>query len=384
MDKKKILFITPSLCQGGIEHSQIIMLQLLDKARYDMTLFLYRDDVTLLPMVPKEVTVIMNNDKSHYFRRPKAVLLSIMAKVYGWLGFGKKHSEYSESLREYIHDQKTRQPAKDYFHDTSFDVVVSNAIGICTEMALHVNARRHIVWYRASVDMHHDMLKRVFPLYDAIIAVSAGVKEMLCRAYPEMENNITVIEDFVDGQAVIEKSKLESVFPAKHFKGKMICSCGRFTAEKGFDMAIEAARILQQRGMDFVWYFIGDGSDRAELEKKIDDLGLTEKIVITGFMDNPFPLMKQCDIYVQPSYEEAFGRTIKEALVLGKTVVSTATAGGKTILQNGKLGILTSIDANGLANGILDAAKLDICRYTMEMNNQEKVDYISALEYMFS
>ena len=149
-------------------------------------------------------------------------------------------------------------------------------------------------------------------------------------------------------------------------------------------MAVEAAHILRQRGMDFVWYFIGDGSDRNKLEEKINSLGLTERIVITGFMDNPFPLMSQCDIYVQPSYEEAFGRTIKEALVLGKTVVSTATAGGKAILQNGELGKLTSIDAKGLANGILEAAEQNVCKYTMEMNKREKEIYISALEKLFS
>ena len=55
MSKKKVLFITPSLCQGGIEHSLITMLKLIDKTKYDLTLFTYRKDMSLLPLVPKGV-----------------------------------------------------------------------------------------------------------------------------------------------------------------------------------------------------------------------------------------------------------------------------------------------------------------------------------------
>ena len=53
--KKKILFITPSLCQGGLEHSLITMLKLLDKNKYEMYLYTYREDLALLPLVPEYV-----------------------------------------------------------------------------------------------------------------------------------------------------------------------------------------------------------------------------------------------------------------------------------------------------------------------------------------
>ena len=83
---------------------------------------------------------------------------------------------------------------------------------------------------------------------------------------------------------------------------------------------------------------------------------LNGHIVITGFMQNPYPYIAGCDIYVQPSYEEAQPLAVMEAAVLGKAIVSTETVGGKTILENGGKGVLTPITAEGLAEGILRLA----------------------------
>jgi glycosyltransferase involved in cell wall biosynthesis len=383
MEKKKVLFITPSLCQGGIERSQIIMLQLLDKSKYDLTLFMYGSDMTLLPLVPSEVRVVIDKDKPHYFRRPKAILLNGATKLFRHIDQRKKADEYQERLRVYIHGQKARHPAEAFFRNEQFDVVVSNAIGICTEMALYIQARKYIVWYRASVDMHHSMLSKAFPQYDYIMAVSEGVKDMLSANYPEIKKKIIVLQDFIFANEILEKSK--EIYNITIKKDTCIlCSCGRFTREKGFDMAVEAAKLLKEKGFCFVWYFVGDGADRSKLEKQISILGLQEDIVITGFVDNPFPIMKQCDIYIQPSYEEAFGRTIKEALILGKKIVSTNTAGGREILGNNQYGLITTIDAQGLADGIMAVQSMELEAYTMNDNRKEMQRFIDALNRYLS
>lgn len=383
MDKKKVLFITPSLCQGGIERSQIIMLQMLDKCKYDLTLFLYGTDMTLLPLVPKEVCVVIDKEKPHYFRQPKAILLNAIGKLTKLIGFRKQQQKYQEKLRVYIHEQKVEHPAKDLFKGEEFDVVVSNAIGICTEMALHFRSKKYIVWYRASVDMHHEMLTRVLPQYNQIMAVSEGVKQMLSDNYPMIRYKITIINDFVSCKEVLEKAgqPCDISVPSDRI---VIAACGRFTGEKGFDLAIEAASILKNKGVEFIWYFIGDGTDRAKLEEQIAELGLNNEIVITGFVANPFPIMKQCDIYVQPSYEESFGRTIKEALILGKPVVSTNTAGAREILGDNEYGLITSIDAKGLADGIIAVRKKRLKIYTIEDNQKEKEEFMNTLEFYLS
>ena len=170
MKKRKVLFITPSLCQGGIEHFQISMLKMLDESKYDVTLFMYLDDVALLPLIPEYVKVIIDKDKTHYFRRPKAILLELKKRMCLVLGFKKKAELYSKQLREYVHTQKMMHPAKDIFGKEMFDVVVANVVGRGTEMALHIEAEKRYVFFHSSLDLHHDLMERLFPQYDGILA----------------------------------------------------------------------------------------------------------------------------------------------------------------------------------------------------------------------
>ena len=391
MKKRKVLFITPSLCQGGIEHSQITMLKLLDKEKYDITLFLYLEDVTLLPLVPDYVKVIIDRDKSHYYRKPKAIKYVLMKKICSIYGRKEQYVNYAEKLRVFIREERAKHPAKDVFSKERFDVVVSNAIGICTEMAQYISAEKRYVFFRSSVDLHHEMLERVFPKYDGIVAVSPGVKEMLQKSYPDVKEKIVLLENYVDSNRILTKSAEESEYKFdKGFGNLVIASCGRLSSEKGFDMAAEAAGILKQKGYLFTWYFVGDGQEREKVEEIISKKSLEKEIYITGYMNNPFPIMKNCDVYVQPSYEESYGRTIKEAMILGCPVVSTATVGGKLLVKHQENGILTEITPEALARGIIEMIEnpelQKKCReyYSLEQNEIEKQIFKTGLEKLLS
>ncbi|MBQ6117705.1 MAG: glycosyltransferase, partial [Clostridia bacterium] len=109
---------------------------------------------------------------------------------------------------------------------------------------------------------------------------------------------------------------------------------------------------LKNRGVSFLWLLIGDGAQREQIERLTREKKVADKIYITGFLKNPFPYMNACDIYVQPSYEDSQPLALLEAQILGKPLVSTETVGGKTILENGKKGVLTPFTAAGLADGI--------------------------------
>lgn len=382
MKKTKVLFITPSLCQGGIEHSLITMLNLLDKDKFDITLYLYSDDNVLLPLVPDYVKVIVDEDRNHYYRKPKAILFNIMKQI--------KREKYSNKLRIYIRQQRARHPMKDIFRKESFDVAVSYAVGICTEMIPYIFAKKKYVFFHSSVDLHHDMLKREFPKYDGIVAVSPGVLEMLQNAYSMVSDKILLLQNYVDADRVLQKALGQQNIINLEENTIKICSCGRLSSEKGFDMAVEAAAILREKGCVFIWYFVGDGAERNKLETLIKKYSLEENIVITGYVNNPFSLMKSCDIYVQPSYEESYGMTIKEAMILGIPVVSTSTVGGKTLIEDRKTGLLTGIDAISLADQILNMIQnqelQEKCRrlYSEEKNQQDRKEYKEKIERLLS
>ena len=100
--------------------------------------------------------------------------------------------------------------------------------------------------------------------------------------------------------------------------------------------------------------------------------------------------MAAADIYVQPSYEEAFGLTIKEAEILGKPVVSTRTVGGTALLESGEKGVLTDFSGQDVAKGILSLINNPDKRhsfenlYTLEDNEKEKQIYIDKLNQLLS
>ena len=387
--KKKILFITPSLCQGGLEHSLVTMLKLLDENKYEMYLYTYSDDLSLLPLIPDYVTVKNDLLNKHYNRNIKALFLLLAEKALKILKT-KKSAVYAEKRKVFIHDQRINQ-IKKAFPNCVFDVVIANSIGKTTEMAAVVKAKKRYVFFHSSLDLHHELLVQLFPEFDKIVAVNQGVKDMLCSSYNDIEEKVYVIENYIDAEKIIRKS--EKQIPEDSFSkysNVIIGTCGRISKEKGFDLAVNAAEYLKNQNVSFHWLFIGDGSERQTIECTIKEKGLSNYITITGYKDNPFPYMRKCVIYVQPSYEEAQPLVLLEAMALGKPIVSTKTVGGKIILQEGQKGVLTDFTGESLAEGILsliiNPKKLHSFEnlYTLEENEKEKQIYIKKINELLS
>lgn len=379
--KKKILFINPFLIQGGVEHSLITALRNLDPEKYEITLFLYIEKLDLLPEVPDYVETVVAEDHRRYYRYPKPLLLLARSRFARARGKISKADALETELNEYIHEQKVNFAVQGPLKGRRFDIVISFSLHIGTEMALTVPAERHIVFMRSSnPDYHREIAERTFDRYDAIVAVGEGTQKVYQDEYPQYKDKILRLDNYVDADEIRRKAAAEELsFPSNM---TIVCSCGRFSKEKGFDLAVEAAAILRDAGYTFIWYFVGDGPERSALEEKIAKYGLQNEMVITGLRENPFPYLLGCDVYVQPSYEESFGRTIKEAELLQKPIVSTRTVGAVDVLRNGELGLLAEITANDLAKQIarmlndpdLRATFSDRC--AMVDNRKEKEEHI--------
>ena len=388
--KKRILIINHSLQQGGIVRSLIAAFHVIDPHKYDITLYVHRDQPELASLVPQNVRVVVNHDTHHYYRRPKAVFLQILQKLLMLLRAKDLTKKITDKLNRLIHNYKIKHPQKDCFKKEHFDIVIAYSVDICTEIALNIPADRQYAFFHSSkIEFHRDMTERCFPQFDRIVAVSSGVEAVLNEGFPSLRDRTVCLSNFVDGETLRALSQETNVYK-DYTTGFRICSCGRLSHEKGYDLAVEAAQILKNRNFDFVWYFVGDGSERGNIENRILELSLQDHIRITGYLLNPYPYVGGCDLYVQPSYEEAQPLSVLEARVLGKAIVSTDTVGGRTILENGKKGILTPISAKGLADGI-ETLLTDPERrrsfenlYTQEDNLREKQTYEAAWNRLLS
>ena len=349
--KEKLLIVTHHLTIGGVQKSLISALKCFDYDKYDVTLYLRKNRTTLLPYIDKRVNVIVNEDNTHYYRKPYAVILQLKSAVYKVLGKTEKMKACEKELADRMRIDSMEYEKNTYFKDKIFDKAIAYVQGYTVQFVCdYVEAKEKFMFFHTSTDEIHEVHECAFPHIKKIAALHNEQKELIKEWYNLNDEKITIVENYVDKETVIAQSMEYSVDKPE---GKtVLCSCGRLSPVKGFDQAIECAKILKNKGVNFFWYFVGDGPEKTKLLSLIEKYELQDYIEITGMKENPYPFMRACDIYVQPSYEEAMPVTIIETIKLQKPVVTTATVGGKKLVSE-KTGVVTEISAKALADGII-------------------------------
>lgn len=370
--KKKLLIVAHHMTVGGVQKSLISALKALDYNTYDVTLYLRKNRTDLLSFVDERVNVIVNTDPNRYYRKPYAILLQIKSLIAKAFGKKDKAQKLNDILEEKIRCDAMEYESKTYFDNTHYDIAVAYVQGyVALFVDKCINADKKIIFYHTSTNDTPEIHNAVIPNYSAVAALHEQQKALLEEWYPSSNGKIKIVENYTDKELITEQSK---AFSIPETDKTVICSCGRFSPVKGFDMAVEAAKILKDDGVDFIWYFVGDGPERANLENKITEYNLKNNIVITGMQKNPYPYMAGCDIYVQPSYEEAMPVTILEAHRLNKPVITTATVGGCKLVENGLNGVVCAINPDAIAESIADLIN-DKEKYNLLLNNIKSIDY---------
>ncbi|NLX93989.1 MAG: glycosyltransferase, partial [Clostridiales bacterium] len=162
-------------------------------------------------------------------------------------------------------------------------------------------------------------------------------------------------------------------------------SIGRFCYAKAFDFATEVCRQLLDEGLQVKWYLIGYGSDETLIRKKIRDLSLEASFIILGKKTNPYPYIKACDIYVQPSRYEGKSVTVREAQMLGKPVIITNFKTAKSQVKDGFDAIVSPMDVRSVTNNISRLSKDEALKNALSANCNAS-DYSNAeqLERVYS
>lgn len=350
--KKKILLVLNHLTIGGVQKTLITASKNFDYEKYDITIYLRKNRMDLLPYIDKRAKVIINDDKHHYYRKPYCVFMQALIFLFKKLKNDTMAKKYEKRMNDKVIDYMMTYEHKRYFESELYDVAISYVHGYpALFVHKYVNSKEKIIFFRESEDSLHEVHSKIIDNFDKVLALHEGQKELIAQWYPVIKDRIELLENYTDRSTIVEQSK---AFTVDKPKNKMVlCCCGRIEEVKGFDIAVEAAKILKENGQNFIWYFVGDGSQKDDIKEKIYQYNLQDYIVLTGMQKNPYPYMAACDIYVQPSLAESLGNTIVEANKLNKAVVSTATVGGKKLILNEFNGLLCDINAHSLAQCIL-------------------------------
>ncbi|MCZ6925934.1 MAG: glycosyltransferase, partial [Rickettsia endosymbiont of Ixodes persulcatus] len=171
---------------------------------------------------------------------------------------------------------------------------------------------------------------------------------------PNVNKKVEIIENILSPEFVREQAYQEDIteeIQVKSGKVKLV-TVGRLSHAKGIDLAMYALRNLLDQGYDIEWYVVGYGAQEVELRKLLAELNLEKRFFLLGKKTNPYPYIKACDIYVQPSRYEGKAVTVREAQIIGKPVLITNFSTANSQVQDGVDGIITEMGINGIANGI--------------------------------
>ena len=392
--KKKILIASYDLEIGGVERSLISMLNNFDYERYDVELLLYNHSGEFMPLILKDVKLLPENTKYKSIRLGIGTL--IKAGEYN-LAFQRLRAKYGyeyrkdKSLDDTYQMQLMWKYCNPYFPkvEEEYDVAISY-LWPHNFVAEKVRAKKKIAWIHTdysniSPDRNIDL--EVWDKFDSIVGVSEKCVATFLKLYPSLKKKCVVVENITSPEFIrkMSEEQVSEEFEKDKFN---LLTVARFSHAKGIDQGVEAIKLLRDRGIDNIkWYIVGYGGDENKIRELITRYSLEDMIEILGKKDNPYPYMKMCDLYMQPSRYEGKAVTVVEAQILAKPVLITNYPTAHSQVVDRVDGEICELSIEGIANGVekfyRDRELLERYRSNCEDRNYENKEELKKLYELF-
>ena len=198
------------------------------------------------------------------------------------------------------------------------------------------------------VKQEHEMQTNVLKCFDSIAVISDIVHQTLQELFGITENVIK-IPNSVDGEKIQKLCKVPVTLPDK----MLFTTLGRLEYNKNQILLLKAAKIVKKQRDDFMVYLLGDGEDKAMLQKYIEENDLESNARILGFVENPYPYIKNSIATVLTSLSEGFSLALVESVMLNTPIISTEVGVAKELIENYHCGKMIGYDENELADVLL-------------------------------
>jgi glycosyltransferase involved in cell wall biosynthesis len=337
LKKKKLLVFGYTMEMGGAEKALVDTLNYLhDKCEID--LYLLEKKGTLLDNIPDDVNVYqMKNNIFSYI-------------LFRYIPFFRKR---------YINNIANK---KDYGY--AFGYMEGRAgtwvADIEKEMKKYAWIHNDVMKY--NIGITDDEAKNTYNNVDKVICVSKDAKKVFCEKYGILPSKVEVIYNFIDEEKIL---KLADEFNVDNNGVFTFVNVAKMRDQKRQDRLVNAAVYLKQKKYDFKLQLVGDGPNLEKIRDMVIEKDVSDKVEVLGLKSNPYPYIKNADVFVLSSYMEGYGIVIKEALLLKKKIITTDVVGPREILDDGKYGIIVNNNDDDI-------------KYAMEdiMINQDKYCYL--------
>lgn len=334
---KKILFLINSLDGGGAERVLVELVNNLDHKKYEVVVQTIQPGGKFEKLLRPEV-------RRKFIARTGSVLIN-------------------KIISYFVQFILPPQIVYRIFVKDNYDVEIAFLEGFPVKVLAKSNQRNAKKYTWVHIDLynyykHQKIFKSVkknaeaYEKFDKIFCVSSDVKSAFVKKFG-IYDNVYVQYNVVNDHDI---KQMANEIPEDLHKRKIdeikLVSVGRLNTQKGFDRLIRSVADLIQNGYSLYLEIIGEGPLKGELQNLIEELKLTSRIKLLGFRQNPYPYMKDSDLFVCSSLAEGFSTVATEATILGIPIVSTRVAGMRDLLGDSEYGLIVENNESSLKNGI--------------------------------
>lgn len=348
--KKRILFVLPSFTFGGTVFSTLNMISLLDKDKYDISVFAmtkegpvseYYKGYNVLPEIPQLSLLFGHLDKEkNILRRIRATFIKLTDRVYSKLGKDYKLNLYCKYAQK--------------LQCQGFDFVASCQEGYSTKFVSCFNGVKKIAWFRSEYSVFKNQLSdyelglqsAIYHTFDKIVCVSKITRDDFVSYFPDLDSRTFAIHNIQNTREIVGKGDKPVADPLDESVFSIV-SVGRIAPQKQFHKIPEIAAKLKEKGYSFKWYIIGDGNAGGEndkLQSNIANYKVGDVVICMGSRLNPYPYIKSAKLCVNTSYYEACPRVVIESKILHTPVICADFSSAKEFVNTGVDGYVDKLE----------------------------------------
>lgn len=357
---RRILFVVPDLNVGGVQRSLVTLLNEAPFNQLDITLLTFREGGGLYAQLPDQVHVKVDRQIGKAEKLRAAVSKALrQCRLDSLFDFAKKVYHRSGKMMVQANGEE------------EYDVAVAYSDGLATwYVAQNVQAAQKIAFVhtdfsRAGYNALQE--QEVYGSFEQIIFPSQAARQSFLTALPKWKERTIVLPNAVDIHQVRKLAK-ESI-PRFEAGAVKLVTVGRLSHEKGIEKIPPLLRRLKDAGQRVIWYVVGDGPERNNILRQARKLGVEKELILTGQLENPYPYMRECDVYVQPSEYEGYCIALAEARLLCRPVVACDFAGAREQIESGVTGFITGVTIEDLFPPLL----------TLVTQPQKRMEFQKAL-----
>lgn len=313
-----ILFIIRDFKQGGIPRCLQSLMPMIDSDRYSIDLLCLQQDGPYKNQMGN--CVILEQDKVLYHLLKFGVSFSdIMTLSYKAIDKILNMLTGKSLIKRRIDSIASKLSGK-------YDVVIAYSEGIAAQLASKIAAKKRIVWIHNdySFDCARGDSGTSFESFDKIVCVSNATRKSFVNKFPQYSDKSVAIYNIINQDFIISSS-IESNINELSDNDYNVVSVGRICYQKNFELIPEILTNIDIKlRKQLKWFIIGDGPENevTRLKQIINMLNLEDSIILLGPKDNPYPYIRNANLFVLTSRYESYPTVINEALVLQTKVIS--------------------------------------------------------------